>query len=96
MLDQSLNCRYCGDPLPPRVPGRRGRPGVTHAGTCRRLYTNRFNLAYRVKRFKDAHLLTADRSDAGRLIVQTYDFDEIEDGYSDMDVDPYRECGGRK
>ena len=87
-------CRYCGYELPARTSGQRGRPIVTHAGTCRRLYTNRVNLLYRIERFKAAHRLLADRSDVGESIFQSYDFDEIADGYSTMDVDPYRNVWG--
>ena len=87
-------CRYCGYELPARTPGQRGRPIVTHAGSCRRLYTNRVNLLYRIERFKAAHRLLADRSDIGKNIHQSYDFDEIADGYSAMYVDPYRNVWG--
>lgn len=72
----STPCRHCGDPLPPRKPGR-GRPAVTHSGECRRLYVNRRNLNYRIERFRQAHRLVADRSDSVSWASPRYASDDV-------------------
>lgn len=90
-----LHCRFCGDPLPARQPGQMGRPPVTHPGDCRRLAHNAASMNARVARFRAAHRLVADRSSVGDVIMQTYDYDEIAEGYGNVDPDPYRGLWGR-
>lgn len=65
-------CRHCGEPMPARKPSR-GRPPVTCSPECRRLYTNKRNLKYRIERYLDAvSPREADRSDDAAFAL---DFD---------------------
>ena len=81
--DPNFLCRYCGEPLPPREPNKRGRPAVTHAGECRRKYMNRQKLEYRIARFRAAQGIQADRSTIiPPWIATEYDYDEVADGFT--------------
>jgi len=87
--DPKTLCRYCGEPLPPREPNKRGRPAVTHAGTCRKLYTNQHNLQYRIDRYRAAMEIQADRSTFIPPWIRTvYDHDEIAEGFSPIAAEP--------
>jgi len=81
-MDTPPPCRWCGEPLPPRDPHRRGRPTLTHAGNCRRRDTNRRILGNRVAAFLRAHRFEADRSDYVEAAVQVYDYEDLADGFS--------------
>jgi hypothetical protein len=87
-------CRWCGEPLPPRDPNRRGRPAVTHEGNCRRRDSNRRRMRNRSAAFADRHRFQADRSDYVAAAVQVFDYDEIADGFSPV-PDPFAGLTGR-
>lgn len=70
-------CRWCGDALPPRT-GKRGRPAVTHAGECRRLYHNRHRLNQRIEKFRAAHRLHADRAVMTPWAASSYSAEEVD------------------
>lgn len=52
--DDPHACRWCGDPLPDRQPGQRGRPRVAHPGDCARQDRNRRGMNNRAAAFRAA------------------------------------------
>ncbi|MGT2426603.1 hypothetical protein [Amnibacterium kyonggiense] len=80
--DDLRACRYCGDPLPDRKPGQRGRPRVVHEGRCHRLYRNRQKMDARYALFRAAH--RPDRSDDALTAPWGYgiDVDDVAEGFS--------------
>jgi hypothetical protein len=80
--DDPRACRWCGDPLPDRVAGQRGRPRVVHAGICTRLMRNRQKLDARCALFRAAH--RPDRSDVVLAAPDGYAIDagDLDEGWS--------------
>jgi hypothetical protein len=78
--DDPHSCRWCGDPLPAREPGKPGRPRVSHAGTCARLYGNRQKWTYRRDRYLAA--VRPDRSDERPVDGYGIDADDLAEGWS--------------
>ncbi|WP_432477183.1 hypothetical protein [Nocardioides sp. GXQ0305] len=101
-------CLWCGDPLPARVPGKRGRPKVTHDGECARRHKNRRTLDNRIARWRREVAretdrgLAADRSLPGLHDAVTGSFGDDEPvgqsladkGYTLQDSDPTRGLSG--
>lgn len=83
-------CRWCGEDLPPRASGKRGRPRVTHEGPCDRAYTTKSDTARRYAAFREAHRLQADRSTTMGSGELNYT-DEVEGRFEPMPHDPFGE-----